>query len=135
METTHMNPPTENRPSERPAHTGLGGSLLSAAVLLACCSSFSAPQASAADGPFVFEKSMPMPAVPPGPYSDYLFIDLAGKRLFATPQAAKSVAVLDLKDGNVLKMIPGIGFGKIAVHIGQLILTAIGAVIVTGNYC
>lgn len=52
---------------------------------------------------------MTIPAVPPGPYSDYLCIDLTAKRLFATPQAAKAVAVLDLKDGRVLKMIRGIG--------------------------
>ena len=49
------------------------------------------------------------PAVPAGPYSDYLALDIAGNRLFATPQAAKSVAVLDLKGGQVLKMIPGFG--------------------------
>ncbi len=34
---------------------------------------------------------------------------MAGGRLFATPQAAKAIAVLDLKDGPVLKMISGIG--------------------------
>src|SRR5580700_6163258 len=83
--------------------------LTMAAVLLACCLSLGAAQALAADPPLVLEKSMPMPAVPPGPYSDYLSIDLVGKRLFATPQAAKAVAVLDLQDGHVLKMIPGFG--------------------------
>ena len=104
-----MNHLTENRPSERAGHAGMGSRLLRAAVILACCSAFGVPQASAAEAPFVLEKSMTMPAVPAGPYSDYLSIDLAGKRLFATPQAAKSVAVLDLKSGRVLKMIPGIG--------------------------
>ena len=79
------------------------------AILLVCCLPFVAPKAPAAGPPFVLQKSITMPAVPPGPYSDYLAIDLAGKRLFATPQAAKAVAVLDLRDGHVLKMIPGLG--------------------------
>ena len=110
VEATHMNHLTENHLSECAGHAGLGGRLLHAmAVLLTCCLSLGAPQASAADGPLVLEKSMTMPAVPPGPYSDYLSMDLVGGRLFATPQAAKAVAVLDLKDGRVLKMIPGIG--------------------------
>lgn len=86
-----------------------GRRLTAVGILLACCVSVGASEASAAEGPLVLERSMTMPAVPPGPYSDYLYIDLAGNRLFATPQAAKAVAVLDLKDGNVLKMIPNIG--------------------------
>jgi DNA-binding beta-propeller fold protein YncE len=91
-------------------HAGLGTRLLNAmVVLLAGCLSLGAPRALAVDEPLVLEESMTMPAVPPGPYSDYLFIDVVGKRLFATPQAAKAVAVLDLNDGHVLKMIPGIG--------------------------
>ncbi len=52
---------------------------------------------------------MMIPGVPVGPYSDSLSFDLQGQRLFATPQAAKAVAVLDLRDGHVLKMISGIG--------------------------
>ena len=101
---------TGKRLAEHAGYAGLGSRLLAmTAVLSACCLSLGAAQASAADPPLVLEKSMPMPAVPPGPYSDYLSIDLAGKRLFATPQAAKAVAVLDLKDGHVLKMIPGFG--------------------------
>src|SRR6202167_4132276 len=110
VKATQMNHPTQNPLTECAGHAPLGGRLLYATgVLLACCWSLGAAQASAADGPLVLEKSMTMPDVPPGPYSDYLFIDLVGKRLFATPQAAKAVAVLDLKDGHVLKMIPGIG--------------------------
>jgi len=46
-----------------------------------------------------------IPDVAVGPYSDHLAIDVVGKRLYATPQAAKAVAALDLKDGRVLKMI------------------------------
>jgi DNA-binding beta-propeller fold protein YncE len=62
-----------------------------------------------ADSPFTLERTVTIPAVPPGPYSDYLTLDPAGQRLFATPQAAKAVAVLDLGSGRVLKMITGIG--------------------------
>ena len=96
--------------TDRTARAGLGIRLLTAAVvLLACVPSLEALRASAADAPLVPEGSMTIPDVPPGPYSDYLFVDLSGRRLFATPQAAKAVAVLDLKDGRVLKMITGIG--------------------------
>ena len=96
--------------TDRTEHAGLGVRLLTAtAVLLACLLSLGAPRASAANGPLMLEGSMTIPGVPPGPYSDYLFIDLTGSRLFATPQAAKAVAVLDLKNGRVLKMMTGIG--------------------------
>lgn len=59
--------------------------------------------------PFALERAIIMKEVPPGPYSDYLSVDLPGKRLFATPQAAKSVAVLSLESGQVLRMIKGFG--------------------------
>jgi len=62
-----------------------------------------------ADNPFTLEKTLILPEVPPGPYSDYLTLDPVGERLFATPQAAKAVAVVDLRGGRVLKMISGIG--------------------------
>src|ERR1700761_5985160 len=76
-------------------------------VWLPCCLSLGGPQASAADKPLILEKSMVISDVPVGPYSDNLSIDVAGGGVFATPQAAKAVAVLDLKDGHLLKMIPG----------------------------
>lgn len=105
-----MNHLTGSRLIGRAGHAGSGARWRNAtAALLACCLSLGAAHSAAAHAPLVFEKSMTMPAVPAGPYSDYLAIDLAGKRLFATPQAAKAVAVLDLKDGHVLKMIPGLG--------------------------
>jgi hypothetical protein len=103
----HIN---EKHLTEQAGHTGCGGRLLGAtAALLTCCLSLGAPQACAADAPLVLEKSMTIPGVPVGPYSDVLSIDVAGGRIFATPQAAHAVAVLDLKDGHVLKMISGIG--------------------------
>lgn len=84
-------------------------SLSLGAALLVGWLSLGAARAATSGQPFVLERSLTIPAVPAGPYSDYLAVDLAGNRLFATPQAAKSVAVLDLRDGRVLQMISGIG--------------------------
>jgi len=39
---------------------------------------------------------------------DHFAIDLAGNRLFATPEAYKAVLVLDIKTGNVIHKITGI---------------------------
>ena len=50
-----------------------------------------------------------MPDVPKGPYSDHLAIDLQSHRLFATPQAQKSVQVIDFITGKLLHTISGIG--------------------------
>jgi DNA-binding beta-propeller fold protein YncE len=63
-------------------------------------------QASAADAPLVLEKTIPIPNVPLGPYTDHMAIDVAGGRLFASPQAAKEIAVLDVEDGQVVKTMP-----------------------------
>ncbi len=49
-----------------------------------------------------------MPDVPKGPYCDHLTVDLAGKRLFTTPQAEHSVEVLDLNSGKLLHRISGL---------------------------
>lgn len=59
--------------------------------------------------PFTFERSIDIPGVPVGPYSDSVAVDVARRQLYATPQAAKSVAVLSLTEGRVLKMIGGFG--------------------------
>ena len=99
-----------NHVTDRSVRSGLGIRVLTAAaVLLACIGSLGAPPASAVDAPLVQAGSITIPDVPPGPYSDYVFVDSTGGRLFATPQAAKAVAVIDLKSGRVLKMIRGIG--------------------------
>ncbi len=63
---------------------------------------------SAPNAPLTLIRQMPMPDVPKGPYCDHLAIDLAGKRLFTTPQAQKSVDVLDLETGRVIRTIPGL---------------------------
>lgn len=83
--------------------------LVAAAILLGILSSRAVPRVLAADVPLVLKRSIVIPEVPIGPYSDHMDVDLARKRLFATPQAAKTVAVLDLEDGRVLKMIGGFG--------------------------
>jgi len=83
--------------------------LIASATALAGASSFAAQHAWAADAPLVLERSIKIPDIPLGPYSDHSSLDLPGGRLFVTPQAAKAVAVLDLKDGRVLKMLPDIG--------------------------
>jgi DNA-binding beta-propeller fold protein YncE len=49
-----------------------------------------------------------MSDVPKGPYFDHLTADIPGNRLFTTPQAEKSVQVLDLNNGKLLHTISGI---------------------------
>jgi DNA-binding beta-propeller fold protein YncE len=73
------------------------------------CGMLLAPVAALAQAPLIYKDAILMPEVPQGPYSDHLAIDLAGHRLFATPQAAKTVDVLDLRTGKVLKSISGFG--------------------------
>jgi DNA-binding beta-propeller fold protein YncE len=83
--------------------------MAASSIALAASLAVGPAQSAPADSPFTLERTVTIPAVPPGPYSDYLTLDPAGERLFATPQAAKAVAVLDLGSGRVLKMITGIG--------------------------
>ena len=56
--------------------------------------------------PLRFLQAVVMPDVPKGPYSDHLAVDLQGHRLFATPQAWKSVQVIDFTTGKLLQDIP-----------------------------
>jgi len=62
-----------------------------------------------AQEPLTLVKTIEMPEVPPGPYTDHMALDVAGQRLFVTPQANKSVDVLNLKTGKVLHTIAGFG--------------------------
>lgn len=80
-------------------------SLFGTAMLVATAT-LSIPQALADERPLVLERTVKIPDVPVGPYSDGLSVDLNGGRLFVTPQAAKAVGVLDLHSARVLKMIP-----------------------------
>jgi DNA-binding beta-propeller fold protein YncE len=66
-------------------------------------------QANAQSGePLKLIQTIELPDVPKGPYSDHLAVDLPGHRLFATPQAQKSVQVIDFKTGKLLYTIAGI---------------------------
>ena len=88
------------------ACAGWKRSLLGAAAMLVTAGTLSLTQAFADESPLILERTLKIPGVPVGPYSDSLSIDFNGGRLFATPQAAKAVAVLDLHSARVLKMIP-----------------------------
>jgi DNA-binding beta-propeller fold protein YncE len=57
--------------------------------------------------PLTHSRTIEMPEVPIGPYTDHLAVDLKGNRLFATPQARKSVQVFDLTSGKLLQNITG----------------------------
>jgi DNA-binding beta-propeller fold protein YncE len=59
--------------------------------------------------PLVLVRSMKIPSVPIGPYSDHLAVDAVDGRVFATPQAAHEVAVFNYRSGRLLKVIHGIG--------------------------
>jgi DNA-binding beta-propeller fold protein YncE len=59
--------------------------------------------------PLQLTQTIEMPDVPIGPYTDHLAVDLKGHRLFATPQAHKSVYVFDLETGKLIQDIPGFG--------------------------
>lgn len=63
---------------------------------------------TAPNEPLKFVQAIVMPDVPKGPYSDHLAVDLQGHRLFATPQAQKSVQVIDFTTGKLLHTIAGI---------------------------
>lgn len=71
------------------------------------CGIFPGLVAFAQDPPLKLVQTIEMPDVPVGPYTDHLAVDLKGKRLFATPQAHKSVYVFDLQSGKLLHDIGG----------------------------
>lgn len=88
-------------------HFRFGRRVIIALMLLALCELIcGAVRASAADSPLVLEKEITIPGVPLGPYSDHMAVDVGDGFLFATPQAAHAVAVVDLKAGRVVKMLP-----------------------------
>ena len=86
-----------------------GGCALAMIALTGSASPVRHASPASATAKLELERVLTIPGIPVGPYSDSLAIDLASKRLFATPQAAKAVAVLDLADGRVLKMLNGVG--------------------------
>lgn len=64
---------------------------------------------AAAQAPLEQLQSLLMPEVPWGPYADHMAVDLVRHRLFATPQANRSVDVFDLDTGKLLHVIAGLG--------------------------
>jgi Methylamine dehydrogenase heavy chain (MADH) len=80
-----------------------------AVALLASLLSAATSQAVAAEAPLRLDTSISIPGVPIWPYVDHMAIDPVHDRLFATPQRAKSVAVIDLRTARVLRMLPGLG--------------------------
>jgi DNA-binding beta-propeller fold protein YncE len=77
-------------------------------ILMALLMPLIAGAQTATQQPLRFIKAIVMPDVPKGPYSDHMAVDLAGHRLFATPQAQKSVQVSDFVTGKLLHTIAGI---------------------------
>ena len=77
-------------------------------IALSMCAAHSFWAFSAQNAPLTLIKTFSMPDVPKGPYCDHLAIDVGGKRLFTTPQAQKSVEVLDLDSGKLIHTIPGL---------------------------
>jgi len=69
---------------------------------------FVAALASAQEpAPLTLIQTIEMSEVPLGPYTDHLAVDVKGHRLFATPQARKSVQVFDFNTGKLLQNIGG----------------------------
>lgn len=59
--------------------------------------------------PLTLIQTIGMVDVPQFPFTDHLAVDVKGHRLFATPQARKSVQVFDLTTGELLHEITGMG--------------------------
>jgi DNA-binding beta-propeller fold protein YncE len=70
--------------------------------------------------PLVLVKTMDMPGVPLGPYVDHFGVDVRGHRLFATPQAHKSVQVFDFDSGKLIRELTGFGNAHGVVYRGDL---------------
>ncbi len=102
-----MRNPSEIRPSMNSVQRGIAlkRPFGLVAALLVCALAC----ASQATGPLVFVRSMDMPGVPLGPYVDHFGVDVKGRRLFATPQAHKSVQVFDIESGKFLLELTGFG--------------------------
>jgi DNA-binding beta-propeller fold protein YncE len=77
------------------------------AILLLMCGLFVAKMQSQEAAPLKLVQIYKLPADVKGNF-DHFAIDLAGNRLFATPEAYKAVLVFDLKTGNIIHKISGI---------------------------
>jgi DNA-binding beta-propeller fold protein YncE len=77
------------------------------AILLVLCGLFAVRTQSQESAPLKLAKTYKLPADVKGNF-DHFAIDLAGNRLFATPEEYKAVLVFDLKTGNLIHKITGI---------------------------
>jgi DNA-binding beta-propeller fold protein YncE len=71
-------------------------------------------------GPLTLIQTIAMLDVPQFPFTDHLAVDVKGHRLFATPQARKSVQVFDLASGALLHEIAGMGNPHSVLYRGDL---------------
>ncbi len=76
-------------------------------ILLVACCLFAVKTKTQEAAPLKLAQTYKLPADVKGNF-DHFAIDLAGNRLFATPEAYKAVLVFDLKTGNIIHKISGI---------------------------
>jgi len=76
-------------------------------ILLVMCCLFAVKTQTQEATPLKLARTYKLPADVKGNF-DHFAIDLAGNRLFATPEAYKAVLVFDLKTGNIIHKISGI---------------------------
>ena len=77
------------------------------AILLVTCGLLAVKTQSQEAAPLKLAQTYKLSADVKGNF-DHFAIDLAGNRLFATPEAYKAVLVFDLKTGNMIHKISGI---------------------------
>jgi len=78
-------------------------------ILLALILCFALQAQAQVTAPLKLIQTIEMPNVPVGPYTDHLTVDVAGHRLFATPQAHHSVQVFDINTGKLIHELTGMG--------------------------
>src|SRR6202795_2005787 len=76
-------------------------------LILLALSGLLAGKSQSQEAPLKLVQTYKLPADVKGNF-DHFAIDLAGNRLFATPEAYKAVLVFDLKTGNIIHKIAGI---------------------------
>jgi DNA-binding beta-propeller fold protein YncE len=93
----------------RRARSAARAVIVTAALLAGLAVGAGAPAAEPVTAPpLALVATYELTRVPTGPYADHMAIDVRGGRLFATPQAAHAVAVIDLHTGRVRQWLEGI---------------------------
>ncbi len=83
----------------------LTASVIGAVVLIVMCTP--GAHAQNATGPMKLIQTIPLPDVEG--YFDHMAVDLKGQRLFVTGEHKRSLEIIDLKAGKVIKTITGFG--------------------------